>query len=151
MKKSIFIVSTLLTFLLAACGAGATAVPPTAPASSPTNALVPTVELVPASAPTDDPAADITISFTNDVLPILQSHCFDCHGDQDTRAGLSITSYQALMAGSKNGPVVIAGDPANSLLIQLIQRGKMPKRGPKLTPDQLQILIDWIMAGALNN
>jgi uncharacterized membrane protein len=145
MKKSIFIVSALLTFLLTACGTGATPIPPTAPASAPTDASLP------ASTSTDAPAAATTVSFANDVSPILQSRCFDCHGGRDTKAGLSIKSYQALMAGSKNGPVVIAGDPANSLLIQLIQQGEMPKRGSKLTPDQLQILIDWITAGALNN
>jgi uncharacterized membrane protein len=144
MKKSIFIVSALVIFLLTACGAGATPIPPTAPASIPT-------DVPPVSTSTNVPAAATTVSFANDVSPILQSRCFDCHGGQDTKAGLSIKSYQALMAGSKNGPVIIAGDPANSLLIQLIQQGEMPKRGPKLTPDQLQILIDWITAGALNN
>lgn len=152
MNKSLILGFTLLTFLLTACGAAATSVPPSetaAPASSPTDTLVPTVELVPASAPTDAPAA--VVSFANDVMPILQSRCINCHGGQDTKAGLSVTSYNTLMAGSEHGPVVIAGDPANSLLIQSIQQGKMPKRGPKLTPDQLQILIDWIMAGALNN
>lgn len=152
MNKSLILGFTLLTFLLTACGAGATSVPMSetaAPVSSPTDTLVPTVELVPASAPTDAPAA--VVSFANDVMPILQSRCINCHGGQDTKAGLSVTSYNTLMAGSEHGPIVIAGDPANSLLIQSIQQGKMPKRGPKLTPDQLQILIDWIMAGALNN
>lgn len=146
MKKTIFIVFTLLTFLLTACGAGAT----TVPASSPTDTLIPTVGLAPTSAPSDTPAA-ATVSFAKDVKPILESRCINCHGGQDTKKGLSFASYETLMAGSDNGPVIIPGDPANSLLIQMIQAGKMPKRGPKLTPDQLQILVDWITAGALNN
>jgi hypothetical protein len=29
--------------------------------------------------------------------------------------------------------------------------GKMPKRGPKLTAEQIQTISDWINAGALNN
>jgi hypothetical protein len=159
MKRTTLIVSTLLIFILTACGASATPVLPTetpAPASLPTDTLVPTVELIPTSAPTDAPAATdtpaaATVSFANDVMPILQSRCINCHGGQDTKEGLSFASYETLMAGSQNGPVIVPGDPTNSLLIQLIQEGKMPKRGPKLTPDQLQILIDWILTGALNN
>jgi len=27
----------------------------------------------------------------------------------------------------------------------------MPKRGPKLTPDQVQLVVDWINQGALDN
>lgn len=159
MKRATLIVSTLLIFILTACGASSTPVLPTetsAPASLPTDTLVPTVELIPTSAPTDAPAATdtpaaVTVSFANDVMPILQSRCINCHGGQDTKEGLSFASYETLMAGSQNGPVIVPSDPTNSLLIQLIQEGKMPKRGPKLTPDQLQILIDWILAGALNN
>ena len=55
------------------------------------------------------------------------------------------------MAGSKNGPVIAAGDADNSLLVELVSTQKMPKRGPKLTPDQVQVIIDWVNQGALNN
>jgi mono/diheme cytochrome c family protein len=163
MNKPTVIVFALLVFLVTACGASATAIPatePPAPASIPTDTLVPTIEpsatlalpiYTPIPAASDTPAAAATVSFANDVMPILQSRCFNCHGGDDVKEGLSFASYDTLMAGSINGPVLIPGDAANSLLIQQIQNGKMPKRGPKLTPDQLQILIDWILAGALNN
>ena len=55
------------------------------------------------------------------------------------------------MAGSENGPVVTAGDAANSSLAEMVANGKMPKRGPKLTPDQVQLIVDWINQGAQNN
>jgi hypothetical protein len=29
--------------------------------------------------------------------------------------------------------------------------GEMPKRGDKLTPEQVQIISDWVAGGALNN
>ena len=154
MTRTAFIVLSLLTFLLTACGANATPVPATetsTPLPTSTFTLVPTVELVPTPAVTDTPAATVAVSFANDVMPILQSRCFNCHGGRDTKEGLSFASFGSLMAGSDNGLVVMAGDPDNSLLIQQIVNGKMPKKGPKLTPDQLQILIDWIAAGALDN
>lgn len=60
-------------------------------------------------------------------------------------------TYQALMAGSQDGPVITPGDASESLLVQKIASGEMPKRGPKLTPEQIQVIIDWINAGAQNN
>lgn len=95
------------------------------------------------------PAA--TVSFANDVFPILQSRCINCHGGDRTEEGLVMLTYDELMAGSDNGPVVTAGDTQNSLLVELVSTQKMPKRGPKLTPPQVQVIIDWINQGALNN
>jgi len=37
------------------------------------------------------------------------------------------------------------------LLVELVTTQKMPKRGPKLTPPQIQIITDWVNQGALNN
>ena len=55
------------------------------------------------------------------------------------------------MAGSDHGPVIIPGDAGDSLMVQKLVKGTMPKRGPKLTPVQIQIITDWINAGAPNN
>lgn len=127
MTKPIFLVFIVLTFLLTACGAGVT------------------------SGSSTDTAAVTSVSFSKDVMPILQSRCLICHGGGQASRGLSFDTYDTLMAGSKNGQVIIPGYPDGSRLIQLVQNGTMPKRGSKLTPDQMQILIDWILAGALNN
>jgi len=60
-------------------------------------------------------------------------------------------TYAELLAGSNNRPVVMPGDSANSLLVEMVSTQKMPKRGPKLTHPQVQIIIDWINQGALDN
>jgi mono/diheme cytochrome c family protein len=91
------------------------------------------------------------VSFSNDVLPILESRCASCHGVNQTQAGLSLTSYSALMAGSSRGPVVAPGDAESSLIVELVRGGQMPKGGPRLTPNQVQLLVDWINQGALDN
>jgi len=55
------------------------------------------------------------------------------------------------MSGSENGFVVVAGDAAHSKLVEMIANQKMPKRGPKLTPPQLQLIVDWVNQGAQDN
>jgi hypothetical protein len=147
-----------LAVLISACGAQAAATAPAAPTTAPVQATqAPAATTVPAdtAAPPADTAVPATsaatVSFANDILPILQSRCINCHGGQKTEKGLDLTTYDTLMMGSENGPVVVAGDSTNSMLAKLILAGKMPKRGPKLLPEQVQKLVDWIMAGAPNN
>ena len=77
--------------------------------------------------------------------------CVKCHGGEEVKEGLVLKTYAEIMAGSDNGPVIAPGDPANSLLIDLITRGKMPKKGPKLLPGEIRIITDWVAAGAVNN
>jgi hypothetical protein len=102
-------------------------------------------------APLATNASPLEVSFANDVLPILKSRCVNCHGGQKTEKYLNLTSYEMLMAGSENGPVILPGDADNSSLAQALIEKKMPKRGPKLKPDQVWLLIEWINAGAPNN
>jgi uncharacterized membrane protein len=108
--------------------------------------------LTPTSAPVaTEPAVASGVSFVSEVQPILKSRCVNCHGGQKTEEGLNLTSYEGLMAGSDNGLVIIPGDADNSLLGQTLIEREMPKRGPKLNPDQAQVIIDWINQGALDN
>lgn len=103
------------------------------------------VEIQPQASPA------VKISFVNDALPILQSRCIICHGEERREQGLDMTSFAALIAGSDNGPIIVAGDADNSLIVELVLAGKMPKRAPKLIPAQVQTLIEWINQGALDN
>jgi uncharacterized membrane protein len=164
MNKRLLII-VLLVGLLSACGSQ----PAETPASQPTEEIAPVMETAPPSTPVpstptvppteesaEEPTAETsgtaTVSFANDVLPIVRSRCSACHGgSQGTEEGLELTNYENIMAGSDNGPVVIAGDADNSLLVELIVEQEMPKRGPKLTPPQVQLIIDWVNEGAMNN
>ncbi len=133
--------------------------PPTQEESTPLpetdvpTAEVPATEIPATDAPLPTEPAAVTgaISFAADILPILESRCINCHGGNKTEKGLDLKSYEALMNGSEKGPVLVAGDAVNSPLATLISNGKMPKRGPKLTPEQIELIIAWINAGALNN
>ena len=102
----------------------------------------------PKAAPDTDTGS---VSYAKDVRPILESRCKKCHMGEHVSEGLDMNTYESLLKGSQNGPVIDPGNAAGSLLIQKLLEGKMPKRGPKLTPIQIQIITDWINAGALNN
>ena len=91
------------------------------------------------------------ISYSKDIYPILESRCGKCHMGSFTSENLNMETYDSLMVGSQNGVVIVAGNAKESLLARKILKGEMPKRGPKLTPAQVQIIIDWINAGAPNN
>lgn len=161
--KTRLLVLILIAGLISACGSQPTeapASPPTkepAPATqAPTNTPPPTEEAptpteIPTEQPTAEPAASTGVSFANDILPILNSRCLNCHGGDRVEEGLIVKTYSDLMGGSANGPVIIPGDAEGSLLVELVASQKMPKRGPKLTPPQVQLIIDWVNQGALNN
>lgn len=159
-------IGLLTSIILAGCGAQATPEPAASQAHQSTDPeLAPATEsaieteapteVVPTNIPTEvsteNPAATATVSFANDVMPIIQSRCVNCHGGDRIEEGLLMRSYDEIMTGSDNGPVIVPGDTANSLLVELVTTKEMPKKGPKLTPPQIQIITDWVAAGALNN
>ncbi|MBL8061718.1 MAG: c-type cytochrome [Anaerolineales bacterium] len=122
--------------------------PTDVPTSVPTETALPTAEVK----PTDTTATSAqAVSFTNEIMPIFNTHCVECHGRERVREGLNMMTYDNLMAGSFNGPVVAPGNADGSLLVELITKGKMPDRGPKVTPEDLQRIINWINQGAINN
>jgi len=114
-------------------------------------ALAVTVYAISHSGSTEAAPTNANVSYAKDVRPILESRCKKCHMGEFVSEGLDMGTYETLMTGSQNGPVITPGDADDSLIIQKLVAGKMPKRGPKLTPVQIQIITDWINAGALNN
>jgi nitrate/TMAO reductase-like tetraheme cytochrome c subunit/mono/diheme cytochrome c family protein len=77
---------------------------------------------------------------------LLKTRCGNCHGANGI-LGLNVTTYASLMKGSQDGAVIIVGDPQGSLLVQK-QSGAQPHFG-QLSPEELQIIIQWISSGAL--
>ncbi len=75
--------------------------------------------------------------------PVFELLCGACHGD-NRAAGLKLTTYADLMAGSDNGPVVVRGDPDASLLVQV----QSERHFGTLDAAQLEAVRQWIAAGA---
>jgi len=83
-------------------------------------------------------------TYDNYVGPLVTTKCAACHGDLAT-GGLKMLTYADIMKGSSNGPVIVPGDSANSLIIQIQSTGK---HFANLTPEELEIVKQWIDAGA---
>jgi uncharacterized membrane protein len=160
MNKRSFIGVTLCVLMLSitACAPQvalalppATAVPATEPAVvvQTASTVAPTLQPVATLAATADSGKPV--SFSKDILPILETACVSCHGGEKTSKGLDLKSYASLMTGSQNGAVILAGNATGSKLVSMVQSGKMPKRGTKLTAEEIQLLLDWVNAGATNN
>jgi cytochrome b subunit of formate dehydrogenase len=127
---------------------------PQTPTPAPT--LTPTVPVTETSLPTStsevQPTSDSTpatpassLMWDNAIGALLQTKCGTCHGDAAT-AGLNLSTYADAMKGSNSGAVINPGDAANSLIVQKQKAGGHPGQ---LTPDEIEQLIEWINAGAL--
>lgn len=80
-------------------------------------------------------------TFASTIGPLLSARCGACHG---VAAGLSVTEYEALMAGSSSGPVILPGDPDGSRIVEVLLEGHFVRLGD----EELQLLISWIAGGA---
>jgi menaquinol-cytochrome c reductase cytochrome b/c subunit len=94
-----------------------------------------------------------TVSFSGQIAPLFEANCQVCHNQNSAMAGWDSTSYQSVTTTGNNGPVVIAGDITNSILAQRVsgsQGAVMPPSG-KMSDEEIQIILDWIAAGAPEN
>jgi mono/diheme cytochrome c family protein len=119
------------------------------------------VNSVPASSTPqpDVPLAAKTVwagSYSRDIQPIFQQNCVACHGPAAAEAGLRLDSYAGAMKGTANGAVVMVGSPSTSALMTVIQgtadpKIQMPHNARKLTPNRIENIRLWVVAGAPND
>lgn len=102
------------------------------------------------------------VSYHDDVAPILQDRCVECHtapegiGYQAT--GLRLDSHDAVMTGTIYGPIIVAGDSRRSILNMLVEgraaqaqcKLRQSDKGP-LNEQQRDLLRDWVNQGAQDN
>ncbi len=94
--------------------------------------------------------------YTTKVKPIFDANCARCHGGENHRGGLNMDTRESLLKGGHDGAVIVPGDPAKSLLVKLIRHEgpaddpmDMPPKKPKLSDEDIQVVSDWIKAGAV--
>jgi hypothetical protein len=99
-------------------------------------------------------AANPDSFYSQHIQPILDSNCISCHGASKTQGGLRLDSYDLLMKGGKDGPVIVPRNAATSILLARITLPVndphfMPAEGhPPLKTDDISVLRAWIEQGA---
>ena len=92
------------------------------------------------------------VSFEKEIKPIFEAKCLPCHNSIQALGGLDMDSIAGIRAGGDNGSMIIAGDPAVSLLVQRINpRSRlplMPAPGEPLPANEIALIRRWIEEGA---
>lgn len=90
--------------------------------------------------------------YERDVKPLLRSRCFACHGALKQAASLRLDTGASIRQGGDSGAAVVAGQPAQSLLMEKVSAAeaseRMPPEGAPLTAAQIELLREWIHEGA---
>ena len=99
------------------------------------------------------PAATAPVDFARDVRPLLERHCYSCHGSEKQKSNYRLDARATAMKGGDVGNrPVIPGDSAHSPLIQYVAgvhpEIAMPPKGEPLTAEQVGVLRAWIDQGA---
>ena len=79
-------------------------------------------------------AAKKGLTYATDIKPLLDASCVRCHGGERPKAGLRLDSRENILKGSKEGPVVVAGNSVKSPLLIAVSQldpelSMPPKRG----------------------
>ncbi len=99
---------------------------------------------------------DRPADFKVDVLPILKSNCLACHNAKDKEGELILETPADMLKGGENGPAIVPGKGAESMLINSAAHLKKPFMPPKknkveaknLAPREIGLLKLWIDQGA---
>ena len=96
-------------------------------------------------------ARSADIDFAHQIVPILRQHCAKCHLGDEKKGGFSLNTREALLTGSENGVVVEPGKIGGSLLLELLTSKdvdhRMPPKGDRVAPEQVELLRAWVQAG----
>jgi nitrate/TMAO reductase-like tetraheme cytochrome c subunit len=103
-------------------------------------------QMPPEPTPLPLPEEGAPLTFTETISPIFALRCGSCHGPTNPLQELDLTDYQSIMVGGVSGPAVIPGDPENSLVV--LKMVGEPPHFAQLSPDKLDLVIEWIAAGA---
>jgi predicted CXXCH cytochrome family protein len=99
------------------------------------------------------------VSFAKEILPVLSKNCLSCHNAAKAENKLVLETPQAMVKGGENGPAVVPGKSAESLLLKVAAHQVEPTMPPDdnnvdakpLTSIELGLLAAWINQGAIGD
>jgi len=87
----------------------------------------------------------VPLTYEGTFRALLDGRCSGCHGAPEYKAGMDLSTYEGLLAGSNNGPVIDLDNPENSVLIQ--RQSQATEHPGQMLDDELEAFINWIAAG----
>src|SRR5260370_34431734 len=104
-----------------------------------------------AQQPATQPATTATVDFVRDVRPILEQHCYECHGPDKQMNGFRLDRRRDAMRGGTL-PVIGPGSSKSSrLYLRLTGTSyghQMPFEEEPLSSAEITTIKDWIDQGA---
>jgi hypothetical protein len=91
------------------------------------------------------------VDYNTQVHAIIADHCLMCHSAALKSGGLSLETYDGLIAGGRTGPAVVPGHGKESLIIQHLTGEvlpQMPNGMPPLPASDIATIQLWIDQGA---
>ena len=87
------------------------------------------------------------------IKSIFEQNCLACHGPDKQRKRLRLDVKVNVFSPDRDEPLIVPGDPGASRLYQLISlpadnKKRMPKKADPLSTEQIELIGDWINAGA---
>jgi hypothetical protein len=97
------------------------------------------------------PCDQDSVYFTNTIQPLLNSMCAvpECHDAITAEDGVNLTNYQNIM--NQVDPFDLDGSDLWDKGIMDPDEPMPPADSPQLTQEEINLIEDWIMQGALNN
>ncbi|MEP7320628.1 MAG: DUF1549 domain-containing protein [Saprospiraceae bacterium] len=88
------------------------------------------------------------------VRAIWTQKCYSCHSSEKMKADLALDTYDGVLTGGKDGPVINVNKSGRSEMIRRLKlhRGNkdaMPPKGESLTPLEIKAIATWIDHGAV--
>jgi uncharacterized membrane protein len=88
------------------------------------------------------------------IAPILDHRCVQCHKEGKSKGKLRMDSFELMMKGGSDGPIIVPGNAAKSHMIERIELpvdddDHMPPEGkPAIDSNEVAVIKWWIDSGA---
>ena len=84
------------------------------------------------------------MSYANDIVPIMATHCLQCHNSSDVFGGVALEPHADLLQWVDNGLFLCSIKWESSC-------SNMPQGAAKIPPCAIAKIESWILDGALEN
>lgn len=99
------------------------------------------------------PALHAAIDFNEEIRPVLEKRCVECHGPQKQKGELRLDAKTFAFKGGVNGQIIQPGKAAESAIyLRLLSNDpeeRMPSKGEALTPSEIAKIKEWVDSGAV--